>query len=100
MKLNSVITGILIGAGTIFAGYGIITLLFEFMESTGFMDEASPGGKRQRTTWLISICLNIVSVQVFSKRKTHNTQRGVSIITVLAAFAWFLYYNKSLLFIE
>ncbi len=101
MKINSLFTGILIGAAVILVGYAVITLLFEFMESTGFMDEAgSAGEKRKRTVWLIAICLNIITIQLLRKKRTHNTQRGVSIVTVLGAFAWFIYYNKSLLFLE
>lgn len=101
MKLNSVITGILISAGVILAGYGIISLIFEFMVSQGVMDEAgSQGGKRQRTIWLLSICANIIAIQFLGKRKTRNTQRGVAILTVLSAFAWAAYYYKSLFFVE
>jgi len=101
MKLNSVIVGVLISLGTTIAGFGIISLLFEFMTSTGFMDDpAGSGNSRPRTIWLISICMNIIGIQVFRKRKTHATQRGISIMTVLAAFGWFFYYGKSLLFLE
>lgn len=101
MKINSVFAGILIGAAVIISGYAIITLLFEFMESTGFMDEAgSAGSKRIRTVWLIAICINVITIQILRKKRTFNTQRGVSIITVLSAFGWFIYYNKSLLFLE
>ena len=101
MKLNSVIVGILISAGINIAGYGIISLIFEFMESQGVMDEAgSQDGKRRRTIWLLSICLNIVAIQFLGKRKTQKTQRGVAILTVLAAFTWAIFYSKSLFFVE
>ncbi len=101
MKLNSLLSGILIGAIVIFCGFGILSLLFEFMESTGFMDEAgSMSDKRRRTIWLISICSNILTLQFFRKRKTSETQRGIAVISVLSAFIWIIFYHKSLFFIE
>ena len=92
MKLNTVLVGILISACVVIAGYGIVSLIFEFMVDQGWMDEAgSQAGKRQRTIWLLSICLNIIAIQVFSKRKYRNTQKGVAIFTVLSAFTWAIY---------
>ena len=95
---NNVVTGILLVAAMILAGYGIITLLFEVLVSSGVMDEAtiSSGEKRFRTICLISICFNLIFIQVFNKRKFYNIQRGVAIATVLAALTWVLYFKDSL----
>jgi nicotinamide riboside transporter PnuC len=71
------------------------------MVDLGWMDEAgSQADKRQRTIWLLSVCLNIVAIQFFNKRKFRNTQKGIAVFTVLAAFGWVFYYYKSLFFVE
>ena len=99
---NKLIYGILISLCTVIIGYGVVSLLFEFLVSTGFMDEAEglAYDKRNRTIWLISICCNIIGIQFFSKRKFTNIQRGIAIATVLSAAVWVLYYKDSLFFIE
>lgn len=95
---NNILTGIVLGACMIIASYGIITLLFEVLVSNGVMDETtiSTGDRRFRTTCLISICANLIFIQLFNKRKFYNIQRGVAIITVLSALTWVLYFRDSL----
>ena len=102
MDYNKVIFGLLFALATCIIGYGIISLVFDGMVSTGIMEEAygEAYDHRQRTIWLISICSNIVGIQIFRKRKTQNLQRGVAIFTVLAAAIWVFYYKDSLFFVD
>ena len=102
MDYNKVLFGLLFGLATSIIGYGVISLLFDAMVSTGIMDEAYGDAyfQRQRTIWLISICANIIGVQMFRKRKNQNIQRGVAIFTVLAAAIWVFYYKDSLFFVD
>ena len=101
-KYNSVIFGAIIGIATIIMGYGIVSLVFEGMVSAGLMDDAYGAGfeKRNRTIWLISICCNAIGIQLFNKRKLFPTQRGIAILTVLAAAIWVFNYRDALFFIE
>lgn len=88
----------ILGLIAVIVGFGIVSLIFEFLVSTGIMDEASGIGqsKRTRTVWLLAICVNIIIIQFFNKRTYHKTQRGVAIISVIAAFTWVFYYMNTL----
>lgn len=96
--LKTIPGGMILGLVAIIVGFGVISLLFEFLVNVGIMDEAggSSQSKRIRTVWLLAICVNIVIIQFFNKRAFHRTQRGVAIVSVLAAFTWVFYYMNTL----
>lgn len=97
-KYNKVYIGLLLATATIIAGYAIVTLLFEGLASVGLIDDLVGEGasRMDRTVWLIAICCNIIGIQVFSKRKSANIQRGIALITVVAAGVWVFYFKDSL----
>lgn len=80
------------------AGFFIVQWLFGLAESQGLIDAASSsiGSRRFRTICLISICLNILPMQVFQRRREGNSIRGLSIATVLLAGIWIFYFYDTL----
>lgn len=80
------------------AGFIIVKWLFGVAESQGLVDAASSsiGSRRFRTICLISICLNILPMQVFQRRREGNSIRGLAIATVLLGGIWVFYFYDSL----
>lgn len=80
------------------AGFIIVRWLFDIAGAQGLIDEASSsiGSRRFRTICLISICLNILPMQVFQRRRESNSIRGLAIATVLLAGTWVFYFYDSL----
>lgn len=80
------------------AGFFIIRWLFGLAETQGLIDAASSsiGSRRFRTICLISICLNILPMQVFQRRREGSHIRGLSIATVLLAGIWVFYFYDTL----
>ena len=78
--------------------YAVVTLIFEGLAAIEWIDDpiGEGYGKLTRTIWLIAICSNIIGIQVFSKRKTANIQRGIAIITVIAAATWIYFFKDSI----
>lgn len=101
-EYNRVIVGILIGIGIMLFGFGIVSVVFSLLESTGIMEEAIGSGydKRMRTMLLIGICTSIIGIQYFAKRKTENIQRGIALSAILAGACWIYRYYNDLFFAE
>jgi len=80
------------------AGFFIIKWLFGIAESQGLVDAASTstGSRRFRTICLMSVCLNILPMQVFQRRRQGESIRGLAIATVLLAGIWVFYFYDSL----
>lgn len=70
--------------------YGIVLMLFEMGTNAGMIDEvADPmGGKRLRTTTLITLCGNAILIKLFNRRFTQETLRGILIVTFIGAAVW------------
>jgi hypothetical protein len=80
------------------AGFYLVQWLFQLAEAQGMVDAASSsiGSRRFRTTCLIAICINLLPLQVFQRRKENKSVRGLVIATVLLAFVWVIYFYESL----
>lgn len=52
---------------------------------------------RERTTGIIAICLNLIPLNAFQKRRAINSMRGVVLATVLYVIAWVVYFGKFIL---
>ena len=80
------------------AGFFIVQWLFQFAESQGWIDVASSSidSRRFRTTCLIAICLNLLPLQIFQRRRETQSVRGLVTATIILAAIWVIYFNQSL----
>lgn len=89
--------GFLIGALVPIAGYILIGQLFGFLASQNVMDSTSLSsfGQRERTTLLLSIACNILSIQYLTRRrKGTQSIKGVVAATLIYAAYWlYRYYD-------
>jgi len=92
---NNMLIGFVIGAIVPVLGYIIVDGMFELLTQSGIMDEvsASTSGKRQRTLALIALCFNIISVQLFKKRKFNKIINGIVTATMIYAVFWVLVFK-------
>ena len=98
LQRGNKITAFFLGIFLPCAGFYIIKWLFGVAESQGLVDAASSsiGSRRFRTICLIAICLNILPMQVFQRRRQGESIRGLAIATVLLAGVWVFYFYDSL----
>jgi amino acid permease len=90
--------GIIVGLIIPFVGYAIIQTLFEGLAS---LSEAT-GGRlsdnfRERTLGVLAICLNIIPLQIFQRRKHYQSIRGLIFPTVAYAILWVVLFGKDVL---
>ena len=97
-KRDSVWTGLVIGIIIPIAVYGILFLIYAFLESMGvFSDVGFADDFRTRTLGLISICSNLILMQTFRKSYRNETIRGILIASMFLVIVWFLKFGIKIL---
>jgi hypothetical protein len=98
LKRDSVWTGMVMGIMVPVVVYGILFLLYSFMDSIGvFSDIGFAEDFRTRTLGLISICANLVLMQFLRRSYRNETMRGILIASMILVVAWFLKFGIKIL---
>lgn len=97
LNKNNLWIGLGIGLVLPFIGYALLLTLYEQLEATGFGTSIgfSPHF-RQRTLAVIAICLNIIPLNRFQRRRMTESMRGVVMATTLYVFLWVIYFSSSI----
>jgi hypothetical protein len=90
-KRDSVWVGMTLGLVAPLIVYGLLLLLYTFLDSIGFFsDYGFAEDFRTRTLALIAICTNLVIMQSYRKsHRHHETIRGILIASMILVGAWF-----------
>lgn len=91
-KKNTILFGLIIGLAVPFAGYGIILMIYDWLDGVGAVEALSPEF-RNRTPALFALCLNIIPFQYFKRRWMTQAMRGMIFPTLLYAVLWLFYFN-------
>jgi amino acid permease len=98
MIKNKMWVGLAAGLAIPFVGYAVFLSIFDGLEAAeiiGGGGEVSPYF-RQRTCGIIAIALNLIPLNIFSKRKFDAATRGLVIPTVGYAGFWVFYFGRYL----
>jgi len=95
-RLDHIVFGIIVAFVVVFLGSIMVGGLEQMFSESGAIDEATSSitSRRSRTTWLIAICLNIITINYFKIIYWLEAQRGVLIGTFVAAMIWFYNYYE------
>ncbi len=98
-RLDHIIFGIVMAFIVVYLGSIMISGLEQMFQESGAIDEttASISGRRSRTSWLIAICLNIITINYFKRIYWLEAQRGALVGTFAAAMIWFYNFYPYLL---
>lgn len=99
LKKDSVWVGLAIGLICPVVLYGLLLLLYYFLEKVGvFSDIDFADDFRTRTLALVSICSNLLIMQLFRKsHRQHETTRGMLIASMILVGLWFLKFGIKIL---
>ncbi len=91
LKKDSVWVGFAIGLVIPVVAYGILRLIYEFMDTVGvFSDVGFAEDFRTRTLMLIAICVNLFVMQFYRRtHRHHETTRGMLIASMVLVGIWF-----------
>ena len=97
-KRDDVWTGMLLGLIIPIIVYGILFLIYTFMDSIGlFSDIGFADNFRTRTLSLIAICSNLVLMQSYRRTYRNETIRGILVASMVLVIIWFVRYGLKIL---
>ncbi len=98
MNRNVLWFGLVVGLVMPFVGYALLLMMYDGLESAGLLSgQGFSENFRQRTLGIIAICLNLIALNFFQKRRLTHSMRGVVIATFIYAMVWFIYFGAKLL---
>ncbi len=89
---NKVWFGLLVGFLVPFVGYGILLVIYDWLDGIGAIEALSPEF-RNRTPALFALCLNIIPFQIFKRRWMTHAMRGMIFPTLIYAIWWLFHFN-------
>ena len=99
LKKDSVWVGLAVGVILPLCVYGILLLLYQFLDAIGVLSDVGFAEDfRTRTLALVAICANIIMMQTFRKRHfQHETIRGVLVASMVLVGIWFWLFGYKML---
>lgn len=80
-----------------FVGYAIILSIYEQMEIIGWVSPIGLAGNfRTRTVAMIAVCLNIILIQYYNRKKYTESIKGVGTATIIYSIIWVFYFGRHL----
>lgn len=98
LKQNSILAGLILGILIPLVSFGILLLLFQTLESIGWVSSKGFSPQfRERTLGIVSIGLNAIPMNLAYKKRMTNIMRGIVLPTFLYVVIWLLYFGKIVL---
>ena len=98
LKRDSVWNGIAFGILLPIVVYGILWLLYAFLDTIGVLtDVGFAEDFRTRTLSLVAICSNLILMQSYRKSFRNETVRGTLIASMILVFIWFMKFGIKIL---
>ena len=95
---NNVFFGLALGIAVPLIGYIFWNSFFNVLDSAGILNaDGFSTSWRERTIALLSICMNIIPFQVYLKKRSEQTMRGLIFPTILLVVVW-IYFFKDAIF--
>ncbi|NUO00258.1 MAG: hypothetical protein HUU01_06535 [Saprospiraceae bacterium] len=90
---NALWIGAVVGLVLPFVGYAVLLMIYEQLESFGWLKSAGFSTDfRQRTIAIVAICLNLWPLNVYQKKRYTDTMRGIVFPTALYVIVWVVYF--------
>ncbi len=84
---DSVLLGFLAGVFVPFVGLAVLMMLVEQFSTITF---------REKTMYLLALCMNLIPFTIFQKRRMDASMRGVFLPTIFYIMIWVYLYSDQL----
>lgn len=96
LNQNRILIGLICGIVVPFIAYALIITIYDFGDSQGWFDGPNVTDNfRARSQALFAIAANLITINVFRRKKHENSMRGVVIATAIYIFAWIAIYANT-----
>ncbi|MBK7872874.1 MAG: hypothetical protein IPJ74_20480 [Saprospiraceae bacterium] len=96
MIQNKLWIGLLIGLLVPFVGYALLLTIYDQFDAMGWTSSIGFSANfRVRTLGVIAICLNLIPLNLFQRRRFGEAVRGIAVMTVIYAIAWVIYFGNT-----
>lgn len=96
MIQNKLWIGLLIGLLVPFVGYALLLTIYDQLDAMGWTSSIGFSANfRVRTLGVIAICLNLIPLNLFQRRRFGEAVRGIAVMTVIYAIAWVIYFGNT-----
>ena len=98
LNQNKIIIGLICGLIIPFVAYAIILSVYDFGDTQGWFDSSSVSETfRSRTQGLLAIATNLITINVFRRKRHEDSMRGVVIATSIYVLGWIIVFGKTFL---
>ncbi len=98
LNKNSLLLGL--GLGLLLPTVGFLLIYFGYtqLEEAGLVSERGFSNYfRERTSAVIAICLNLIPLNLFMKRRATQSMRGIVLSTIVLVVIWVIYFGQYIL---
>lgn len=89
LNRNNLWAGILWGLVVPFIAYAILLLAYDFADSQGWFAENSVSENfRARTIGILAISANLITINIFKRKRFEDSMRGIVIATAIYIMVW------------
>jgi len=98
LNKNSILLGLGIGFLLPLLGFLLLYFGYSFLEEAGLVSQRgfSPYF-RERTSAVVAICLNLLPLNAFMKRRATQSMRGIVLATIVLVVLWVIYFGQYIL---
>ena len=98
LNKNTVLSGFIMGILLPVVSFFVLFTLFNLLGKIGTGDGIGLSESfRERTSAILAIAVNLLPMNVFSRRRFDQSIRGVVIATGVLALAWVVYYGMKIM---
>lgn len=98
LNQNKIIIGLVCGLIIPFVAYALILSVYDFGDAQGWFDGSSVSETfRSRTQGLLAIAANLITINIFRRKRHEDSMRGVVIATSIYVLVWIIMFGKTFL---
>jgi len=96
LQQNKVIIGLITGLVVPFVAYAIFDMIYDYGDSAGWFTNSNISETfRDRTKGLLAIATNLITINIFRRKRHENSMRGVLIATSIYVLTWIIIFGKT-----
>jgi len=98
LNQNKLIIGLVSGLLIPFVAYAIFDMIYDYGDTAGWFNNSNISETfRDRTKGLLAIATNLITINVFRRKRHENSMRGVVLATGLYVMVWVFVFGKTFL---